>query len=109
MNSCIPAWLSSLGFRLLFEWGIQVSVCGDLLNVFLQKSFSFQSLVLGYVNEFVRQQPQIICAVSANNDAVPRRQTHRCLFRCSELFVVSFAALVFESLCPAARGRFARP
>jgi hypothetical protein len=28
-------------------------VCGDLSNVFLQKSFSSQSLVLGYVNEFV--------------------------------------------------------
>jgi len=33
--------------------GIPVSVCGDLLNVFLQKSFSSQSLVLGYVNKFV--------------------------------------------------------
>jgi hypothetical protein len=51
-------------------------VCGDLLNVFLKKFFFSQSLVLGYVNEFVCQQPQIIRAVSANNDAVPRRQTH---------------------------------
>jgi hypothetical protein len=45
-------------------------VCGDLLNVLLKKSFSSQSLVLGYVNEFVCQQPQIIRAVSANNYAV---------------------------------------
>jgi hypothetical protein len=50
-------------------------VCGDLLNVFLKKSFSSQSLELGYVNEFVCQKPQIIRAVSASNDAVPRRQT----------------------------------
>jgi hypothetical protein len=49
-------------------------VCGDLLNVFLKKSLSSQSLVLGYVNEFVCQQPQIIRAAQANNDAVPRRQ-----------------------------------
>ena len=48
---------------------------GDLLNVFLQKSFSSQSLVLGYMDEFVCQQPWIICAVSANNDAVHRCQT----------------------------------
>jgi hypothetical protein len=52
-------------------------VGGDLLNVFLQKSFSSESLILGYVNEFVCQQPQIISAVHANNDAVPRRQTRR--------------------------------
>ena len=45
---------------------------GDLLNVFLKKSFSSESLVLGYVYEFVCKQPQIIRAV---NDAVPRRQT----------------------------------
>jgi hypothetical protein len=45
------------------------------LNVFLKKSFSSESLVLGYVYEFVCKQPQIIRAVSANNDAVPRRQT----------------------------------
>jgi len=32
-------------------------VCCDLLNVFLKKSFSSQPLVLGYVNEFVCQQP----------------------------------------------------
>ena len=57
MNSCIPACFNSLGFRLLFERGIQVSVCGDLLDVFLKKSFSSQSLVLGYVNGFVCQQP----------------------------------------------------
>jgi hypothetical protein len=50
-------------------------VCGYLLNVFLKKSFSSQPLVLGYVNEFVCQQPYIIRAISANNDAVPRRQT----------------------------------
>ena len=56
MNSRIPACLSSLGFRLLFERGIQVSACGDLLNVFLQECFSSQALVLGYVNEFVCQQ-----------------------------------------------------
>jgi hypothetical protein len=37
MNSCVPACLSSLGFRLLFERGIQVSVCSDLLNVFLKE------------------------------------------------------------------------
>jgi hypothetical protein len=49
-------------------------VCGDLLNVFLQKSFSSESLVLGYANEFVCKQPKIVCAVQANNDAVPRRQ-----------------------------------
>ena len=50
-------------------------MCGDLLNVFLQESFSSQSLVLGYVNEFVCQQPQIILAVSADNDAVHRCQS----------------------------------
>jgi hypothetical protein len=50
-------------------------MCGDLLNVFLKKSFSPQSLVLGYVNEFVCQQPKISRAVHANNDAVPHRQT----------------------------------
>ena len=50
-------------------------MCGDLLNVLLKKSFSSQSLVLGYVNEIVCQQPQIIRAISANDDAVPRRQT----------------------------------
>ena len=50
-------------------------MCGDLLNVFLQESFFSQPLVLGYVNEFVCQEPQIIRAVSVNNDAVPRRQT----------------------------------
>ena len=66
---------NSLGFGLLFERDIFVSVCGDLLNVFLKKSFSSQSLILSYVNEFVCQQPQIILAVSANNDAVPRCQT----------------------------------
>jgi hypothetical protein len=48
---------NSLGFGLLFESGIQVSVCGDLLNVLLKKSFSSESLVLGYVKEFVCQQP----------------------------------------------------
>jgi len=61
--------LNSLSFRLQFERGIQVSVCGDLLNVFSEESFSSESLVLGYVNEF--QQPQIIRAVSANSYAVP--------------------------------------
>ena len=65
----------ALGFRLLFERGIQVSVCGDLLDVFLKKSFSSQSLVLGYVNEFVCKQPKISRAIQANNDAVTRRQT----------------------------------
>ena len=45
-------------------------MCDDLLNVFLQKPFSAQSLVLGYVNEFVCQQLWIIRAVSASNDAV---------------------------------------
>ena len=50
-------------------------MCGDLLNVLLKKSFSSQSLVLGYVNEFVCQQSQIIFAVDANNDAVYRCQT----------------------------------
>ena len=45
------------------------------VNVFLKKSFSSQSLVRGYVNQFVCQQPKIIRAVSANNDAVPCRQT----------------------------------
>jgi hypothetical protein len=54
---------------------IGVSVCGDFLNVFLKKSFSSQSLILSYVNEFVCQQSQIVSAVRANNDAVPRRQT----------------------------------
>ena len=49
-------------------------MCGDLLDVFLQKSYFSQSLVLGYVNEFVCQKPQIIRAISANNDAVPRCQ-----------------------------------
>jgi len=50
-------------------------VCGDLLNVFLKKYLFSQSLVLGYVNEFVCQQPQIILAVSADNDAVHRCQS----------------------------------
>ena len=50
-------------------------MCGDLLNVLRKKSFSSQLLVLGYVNEFVCQQPKIIRAVPATNDAVPRRQT----------------------------------
>ena len=63
MNAGIPALFYSLGFRLSFEGGIQVSVCSDLLNVFVKKSFSSQPLVLGYVNEFVCQQPQIIRAV----------------------------------------------
>ena len=54
---------NSLGFGLLFERDIFVSVCGDLLNVFLQESFSPQSFVLGYVNEFVCQQPEISHAV----------------------------------------------
>ena len=45
------------------------------MNVFLKKSFSSESLVLGYVYEFVCKQPQIIRAVSANNNAVPRCQT----------------------------------
>jgi len=52
-------------------------MCGALLNVFFKKSFSSQSLVLGYLNEFLRQQPKISRAVQANNDAVPRRQTRR--------------------------------
>jgi hypothetical protein len=77
MNSCVPASFNRLGFRLLFERGIQVSMCGALLNVFFKKSFSSQSLVLGYLNEFLRQQPKISRAVQANNDAVPRRQTRR--------------------------------
>jgi hypothetical protein len=50
-------------------------VCGNLLNVFLQKSFSAQSLVLADVYEFVCQQPHIIRAVSANNYSVHRCQT----------------------------------
>jgi hypothetical protein len=75
MNAGILACFSSLGFCLLFERGIQVSVCGDLLNVFLKKSFSSEPLVLGYVNQFVCQQPQIISTVSANNDAVHGCQT----------------------------------
>ena len=56
MNSRIPACLSSLGFRLLFERGTQVPIFGDLLNVFLQECFSSQSLVLGHMNEFVCNQ-----------------------------------------------------
>ena len=60
-------------------------MCGDLLDVFLQKSYFSQSLVLGYVNEFVCQQPQIIRAVSANNDAVPRRQIVRSSYPLSEV------------------------
>ena len=51
----IAATKRSICFLLppLFERDIFVSVCGDLLNVFLQESFPSQSLVLGYVNEFV--------------------------------------------------------
>ena len=41
MNSCIPACVSSLGLRLSFERGIRVSVCGDLLNVFLKEILLF--------------------------------------------------------------------
>src|SRR6516162_3992020 len=48
---------------------------GDLLNISLQKSFPFQPLVVGCVNEFVCQQPKIIRAVSANNDTVGGCQT----------------------------------
>jgi len=55
MNSCNPACLNGLGFGLLFERGIRVSVCGYLLNVFLKKSLSSQSLILGHMNEFVCQ------------------------------------------------------
>ena len=58
---------------------------GDLLNISLQKSFSSQSLVRGYVNQFVCQQPKIIRAVSANNDAVPRRQIVRSSYPLSEV------------------------
>jgi hypothetical protein len=61
--------------RRLARVAIQVSMCGDLLNVLLKKSFSSQSLVLGYTDEFMCQQPKISRAVSANDDAVPRRQT----------------------------------
>jgi hypothetical protein len=43
----------------------------DLLNVFLKKPYSFQSLVLGYLNEFVCKQPKIFLAIQANDDAVP--------------------------------------
>ena len=50
-------------------------MCGDLLNVFLKKPYFSQSLILGYVNEFVCQQPKISRAIKANNDAVSRRQT----------------------------------
>ena len=50
-------------------------MCGDLLNVFLKKSFFSESLVLRYVNEFICRQPQISRGVQANNDAVPCRQT----------------------------------
>jgi hypothetical protein len=66
MNSCIVACFDRLGFRLLFERRIMYPCA----NVFLQKPFSAQSLVLGYVNEFVCQQLWIIRAVSASNDAV---------------------------------------
>jgi hypothetical protein len=52
----------------------------------LQKSFSSQSLVLGYVNEFVCQQSQVIHAVSADNDTVPRRQTPGIGFEQANLF-----------------------
>jgi hypothetical protein len=50
-------------------------VCRDLLNVFLKKSLSSESLILGHVNEFVCQQPKVSRAVQANYDAIPRRQT----------------------------------
>ena len=41
MNAGILACFSSLGFCLLFERGIQVSVCGDLLNVFSEEILLF--------------------------------------------------------------------
>jgi hypothetical protein len=50
-------------------------VCGDLLNVLLKKSLYSQSLILGYVNEFVCEEPKVSRAVQANNDVVPRCQT----------------------------------
>jgi hypothetical protein len=36
-NSGVAACLMSLGFRLYYKRGILVSVCGDLLDVFLKK------------------------------------------------------------------------
>jgi hypothetical protein len=53
-NSGIAACLMSLGFRLYFKRDILVSVRGDLLDVFLKKPFSSQSLILGYANERIR-------------------------------------------------------
>ena len=52
-NSGVAACLMSLGFRLYFKRGILVSVCGDLFDIFLKKSFSSQSLILRDVNELV--------------------------------------------------------
>src|SRR5205823_11646392 len=41
MNSCVPPSFNRLGFRLSLERGFQVSVCGDLLNVFLKEILLF--------------------------------------------------------------------
>jgi hypothetical protein len=56
-NFGVVACLMSLGFRRYSKRGILVSVCGDLFDIFLKKSFSSQSLILGHVNKFMCQQP----------------------------------------------------
>jgi len=72
MNSCSPACFNSLGFRLQFERGVRVR---RFVECILAGILPFPSLILGYVNEFVCQQPKISRAIQANNDAMPRRQT----------------------------------
>src|SRR6516225_9530587 len=42
MNPRVMACFNSLAFRLQFERGVLVSMCGDLLNVFLKKSGCFR-------------------------------------------------------------------
>jgi hypothetical protein len=58
MNSCNPACLNRLGFRLLFEKGIRVSVCGDLLNVFLKEILLFPVARTG-LRERIRVQAAV--------------------------------------------------
>jgi hypothetical protein len=48
--------LASASFCLWFQSGVLISVRGDLSDIFLKKSFSSESLVLGYVNEFMCEQ-----------------------------------------------------
>ena len=79
-------------------------MCGDLLNVFLQESFPSQSLVLGCVNEFVCQQPQILWPGSETHALAHARRliggiNERAKARLDWKFEVAFGLLeVFDGL-----------